>query len=191
MNLPKASVITSHREFSHLCPTSGSYIGCFVHNMHQRRVRIHSIFVVWSCNRHWKSSHTICTVLSQNFPAANRVWVDWNVGKWWNKCHWRRTITTSFHINDWQEHWRVRVIILNSRRVTIDHFANDQVLKEVPHTWLGAQLRTFYSDGTQEHVQTWTKCVQNQGETKLTNNTPVSFVLLFCRFKEHCWYFLT
>jgi hypothetical protein len=39
------------------------------------------------------------------------------------------------------------VIILNSRRVTIDRLANDQVLKDAVHMWLGAQLTTFYSEG--------------------------------------------
>jgi hypothetical protein len=38
---------------------------------------------------------------------------------------------------------QVCAIILNSRKVTVDYFATDQVLKEAVHALLGTQLQKF------------------------------------------------
>jgi hypothetical protein len=40
------------------------------------------------------------------------------------------------------------------------HFASDQEVKKVVHAWLVTQPRTFFSEGIQNLVDHWTKCVE-------------------------------
>jgi hypothetical protein len=54
---------------------------------------------------------------------------------------------------------QAHVIILNNRKVIVAHFDSDQLLKEAVCMWLGAQLRTFCSEGISKLVQYWTKCI--------------------------------
>jgi hypothetical protein len=107
----------------------------------------HSIFVVSRRNKSWNSLKTVCAVWRQCFASANRVRVDWNVPKWLNKRHWRRTIMASFH-TDWRE-WQEG----NNRLFC-------QLLKDTVHMWLDVQLITFHSEGTIQLVHHQTKYLQ-------------------------------
>jgi hypothetical protein len=42
-------------------------------------------------------------------------------------------------------------------------FANDEEVKDVVHTWLSKQLKTFFTDGMRKLMEGSNKCVEKLG----------------------------